>query len=190
MKAKSFYPLILACILGLMAGCSSKAAKEANMGKDYKGAPNWVFTPDSEGSFSAVGSATIGKAGFAFARNEAMADARDQLARRINVKVQNIAKNFVQVTGIGNDEVVDRVVSNASRQIANTDLAGSTMRTMWRSDNDELFVLVDLDPESVKAIAKEAVVSSYKNDSVLWQQFQAKEAFNELDEILENDLDE
>lgn len=190
MNLKRFYPLILACIiLGLVTGCSKSAVKEANMSKRYKGAPNWVFRPAPEGALSAVGSAIIGEAGFAFARNEAMADARDQLAKGINTRVQSIAKHFAHTTGLGDDKIVDKVVSNATRQFTNTELVGSSMRNMWRSDKDELFVLVTMDPEAVKTIVKESVVTTYQSDPVLWQQYQAKKAYKDLDEILEDDLD-
>ncbi|MCW7753306.1 LPP20 family lipoprotein [Desulfobotulus sp. H1] len=186
MKKQLVKLIMLAAIAALMAACAPKETPVADTGMpdEYKDAPSWVFNPELEGGVAAVGTARIGKAGFAFARNEALADGRDQLARQMSVKVQNMVKNFTQATGMGDDETVDRVSSQVSRQVANETLAGSKMRSMWRAPNGELFVWMVVDPESVRSAARDAVTTSYKNDQALWQQFQAKKAHDELDAMI------
>lgn len=182
--------ILLAGIIALAGACTPKQAPVADTGMpdEYKDAPSWVFNPELEGGVSAVGTSRIGKAGFAFARNEALADGRDQLARQMSVKVQNMVKNFTQATGLGDDETVDRVSSQVSRQVANETLAGSRMRSMWRAPNGELFVWMVVEPESVRAAARDAVTTSYKNDQALWQQFQAKKAHDELDAVISKEF--
>ncbi|MDR2105774.1 MAG: hypothetical protein LBP51_08490, partial [Deferribacteraceae bacterium] len=63
-------------------------------------APDWVLG-NAEGGLSAVGAAQLSKAGLNYARNAAMANARDEMTRTIEVKVNNMVKDFTQVTGIG-----------------------------------------------------------------------------------------
>jgi hypothetical protein len=190
MKKQLLKAVVLMSLVALIAACAPKQTpvSDTGMPDEYKDAPAWVFNPDVEGGVSAVGTAKIGKAGFAFARNEALADGRDQLARQMSIKVQNMVKNFTQATGLGDDETVDRVSSQVSRQVANQTLNGSKMRSMWRAPNGELFVWMILDPEAVRVAAKDAVTSSYKNDQALWQQFQAKKAHDELDAVISKEF--
>ncbi|TWI70689.1 LPP20 lipoprotein [Desulfobotulus alkaliphilus] len=190
MKKQLVKMILLAGIIALAGACTPKQApvSDTGMPDEYKDAPSWVFNPELEGGVSAVGTARIGAAGFAFARNEALADGRDQLARQMSVKVQNMVKNFTQATGLGDDETVDRVSSQVSRQVANETLAGSRMRSMWRAPNGELFVWMVVEPEAVRAAAREAVTTSYKNDQALWQQFQAKRAHDELDAVINREF--
>lgn len=189
MKKHLLHTLMLVGLAVFLAACAPKQTPVATGVPDMcKDAPHWVCNPDIEGGISAVGIAKIGKAGFAFARTEAMANGRDELARQMNVKVQNMVKNFTQATGLGDDETVDRVSSQVSRQVANQALTGSKQRAMWQSPAGDIHVWMVVDPESVREAAKEAVTSSYKNDKALWQQFQAKKAHDELDAVVSKEF--
>ncbi|WP_457640346.1 LPP20 family lipoprotein [Persephonella sp.] len=149
--------------------------------KEFANAPQWVLNPQVEGALAAVGSAKIGPAGMQFARTEALANARDEIARMLQIKVKNMIKNFTQVTGIGDQQTVDKVSAQVSKQVASQVLTGSQQREMWISPSGELYVLVVLDPGAVKEAVKQATISSFKNERALWQQFQAKKAYEELE---------
>jgi len=155
--------------------------QNAKWGNEFANAPKWVLNPQSEGVLSAVGSAKIGKAGIQFAKIEALANARDELARQLSVKVKNMIKNFTQQIGVGDDQTVDKVAVQVSKQVTSQVLQGSKQKDMWISPSGELYVLVILDPTSVKDAIKQATISSFKNYKALWQKFQAKQAFDELD---------
>ena len=130
----------------------------------------------AEGGLSAVGSAQIGNAGLSFARTEALANGRDEIARMLQLKVSNMVKNFTQTTGIGDAQTVDKVSANVSRQLANQTLTGSKAKQTWiSSECNELFILVVADQ----------ITSSYRNEQALWQQIQAKNALKEMDEQIE-----
>ncbi|WP_265823108.1 LPP20 family lipoprotein [Geovibrio ferrireducens] len=163
-------------------GCGGKSAEAPKViDPCFNGAPAWVLSPELEGGLAASGSAKVGPAGMQFAKTEAMASGRDELARIISLKVQNMVKNFTQVTGVGDAQTVDKVSSQVSKQVANETLNGSRQKNIWQSPCGDLWILVVLDPAVVKEQAKQAVQSSYKNDQALWQQFQAKKAYEELD---------
>jgi hypothetical protein len=123
-----------------------------------------------------------------FTRTEALAAARDELARQMTLKVKNMVKNFTQATGIGDDEVVDRVSAQVSKQVSKQTLTGSKQKDLWISPSSELFVLVVLDPASVGEAVKESIKTSYKNERALWQQFQGKKAQEELDAEIEKEF--
>lgn len=172
----------------IATGCGKKETAALTVDPCFVGAPTWVLSPELEGALVASGSAKIGPAGMQFAKTEAMAAGRDELARMLNVKVENMVKNFTQVTGVGDAQSIDKVSSQVSRQVANQVLSGSRQQNIWQSQCNELWVLVALDPELVKEQTKKAVESSYKNDNALWQQFQAKKAYDELDKELNKEF--
>ncbi|RMD46810.1 MAG: hypothetical protein D6834_01890 [Aquificota bacterium] len=155
---------------------------------EFANAPKWVLNPQMEGGLSAVGSAKIGRAGMQFARTEALANARDELARQLQVKVKNMVKNFTQQIGVGDEQTVDKVSVQVSKQVTSTVLQGSRQKDMWISPSGELYVLVVLDPASVKEAVKQATLSSLKNERALWQKFQAKKAYEELDREVEKEF--
>ena len=172
----------------MIAGCSTtpKAVPDSS---ELADAPSWVLDGGGsiEGGSAAVGSARIGNAGMNFARTEALANARDELARQLSLKVKNMVKNFTQTTGIGDDETVDKVSSQVSKQVANQTLNGSKQKDTWISPSSNLYVLVVIDSSSLKNAIKNSVKTSFKNEQALWQQFQAKKGHDELDKEIEKE---
>ena len=149
-------------------------------------APEWVCNPNMEGGLTAVGKAPYSP----LQREEAMADARDQLARQIEVRVKNMFKRFTQTTGIGKDMTVDKAVQSVSKQLAHATLRGSKMLKMWYDPkNRDLYVLVGMpDTKQIQEEAKQAVKTSFRNNQALWQQFLAKKADKELDEAIKEEF--
>jgi hypothetical protein len=177
--------LILCWILA--AGCSQTAKKIDNeaLRDEFENAPEWVLTGHLKESTSAVGSARIGKGGLQFARTEALAKARDELARQVSVKVETLVNNFAQQTGIGNDQMLDAFSKQVSRQITDETLAGSRQQDIWISPSADLYVLVVMDEEQIKSAVKREMISSYQQDEARWQEFKARNGAEELDRELE-----
>ena len=190
MKKYYYVPVALVASLMLFGGCASAPSKvEAPaMQGEFANAPAWVLSPEMEGGLAAAGSAKMSKAGMSFTRTAAMANGRDELARMMNVKVKNMVKNFTQSTGIGDDETVERVVSNVSKQVTKQVLSGSRLKASWISPSSELYVLIVLDPTAAAEAVKQSVQTSYKNEKALWQQFQAKKAQEELDAEIDKEF--
>ena len=171
----------------LAAGCSGTGNKIDNeaLEEEFKNAPKWVLTGHLQEETSAVGSARIGKGGLQFARTEALARARDELARQVSVKVETLVNNFAQQTGIGNDQMLDSFSKQVSRQITNETLAGSRQEDIWISPSSDVYVLVVMDSEQIKDAVRREMVSSYRRDEARWQEFKAKNGAEELDRELE-----
>ncbi|MBW1895125.1 MAG: LPP20 family lipoprotein [Deltaproteobacteria bacterium] len=185
---KQLFVLVTVLVFALffLGGCASTPSTV----DEYEDAPSWVLDGGSsveEGS-AAVGSAKISKAGMNFTRTEALAYARDELAKQLGVKVKNMVKNFTQSTGIGDDETVDKVSSQVSTQVTKETISGSRQKDIWISPSKDLYVLVYIDSETLKASVKNSVQTSMKNEAALWQQFQAKKAYDDLDKEIEKEF--
>ena len=181
--------VMAACFALVLTGCQGGGAPVQPAGD----LPAWVLVPP-EGGICAVGSAKVGAAGMGFARTEAAAGARDEIARILNVRVKNMFKNFTETTGVGDDQTVDKVTTNVSKQLAKVDLSGSVVKKAYLDKaNNELYVLVAVQPEVVKSVAdtmRQAAVTSFKNDRALWQKFQAKKGHEELESQIEKEFGE
>ena len=179
---------VMCCAL-VMTGCQSGG----EVAKPASDLPAWVLVPP-EGGICAVGSAKVGPAGMGFARTEATANARDEIARILNTRVKNMFKNFTETTGVGDDQTVDKVTTNVSKQLAKVDLSGSIVKKAHHDQaNKELYVLVAVQPDVVKTVAdtmKQAAITSFKNDKALWQKFQAKKGHEELESQIEKEFSE
>ncbi|WP_373069614.1 LPP20 family lipoprotein [Sulfurimonas sp.] len=146
-------------------------------------APEWVCTQFIEGAeYAAVG---IGNSKMeSMRRKKAEANGRQNLAHQIETKVKSKVEDFMRSTGNGDSETIDAVTTSVTKQTAKVTLTGSRIVKQWSAKDGNLYVLVAVSPESEKAInkqAQETVKTSFKNDEALWQQFQAKNALDELE---------
>lgn len=146
-------------------------------------APEWACgNAGVEGAVTAVGSAPLSKLGQGFSRREAMANARSNLAQQIETLVKDKVTTFARSTGVGGDEVADKVSAQVSKQVAKVTLTGSKQMKYWQNPaNSDIYVLVGVSENSLNKEIKDQVKTSYKNDNALWQQFQAKKALDDLE---------
>ncbi len=175
-----------AVVAALLTGCGDQPKPAQDEGdfrckQDGILAPKWTCNPQSyEGAIVGLGSAPISKAGASFTRNNAMAAARNDLAFQIETQVKAKVENFVRGTGVGEQEVVDSVSTQVSKQLANTTLNGSKQLETWSSPTTT-YILMGISNDVVNKEAKKIVNSSHKNEDALWQQFQSKQALESLD---------
>ena len=81
----------------------------------------------------------------------------------------------------GSAEVVDKVSTAVSKQVANVNLKGSKAVDLWNAPSGNMYMLVALPEEVVNEKVQETVKTSFKNDDALWQQFQSKQALESLE---------
>ena len=176
----------LALVLAL-AGCGKTMKKIDNerLEEEYQHAPDWVLAQVDAETFSAVGSARIGKGGIQFARTEALANARSELARQVSVKVRGLVNTFAQQTGIGDDQTLDAFSKQVSKLVTDETLAGSREKDTWISPSSDIYVLAVLEKVEVKDSVRRQVLSGYQQDSAQWQEFKARNGNEELDAEIE-----
>ena len=170
-----------------LAGCGKTMKKIDNerLEEEYQHAPDWVLAQVDAETFSAVGSAHIGKGGIQFARTEALANARSELARQVSVKVRGLVNTFAQQTGIGDDQTLDAFSKQVSKLVTDETLAGSREKDTWISPSSDIYVLAVLEPAVVQETVRRQVISGYQQDSAQWQEFKARNGNEELDAEIE-----
>jgi len=181
----------LAFTLVGLTGCGNTQPDIEQCSIDGKQAPQWVCDGGAtmEGGIFAVGSAEKSPLGISFQKTEAVAAARDALARQISVKVKNMFKQFQATTGIGDAQTAEKATQNVSKQVAAQTLAGSKVLKTWISPKGTMFVLVGMpDPNAVKQAVKQAVKTTLHNDQALWQEFKAKKADEELEAAVDKEF--
>ena len=171
----------------IFGGCASNAGSmvsgkaDSSVSGEFQDAPAWVLMPVVEGSVCAVGSAAKNAGNdISFQKNEAMSDARDNIARQIEVSVANMFKSFKASTGAGKDGTFDKSVESVSKQIASQTLRGTVQKSAWISKSGTMYVLVAIDTKAVVAAANEGAKTSFKNDEAMYQKFLAQKAQEEL----------
>jgi len=150
-------------------------------------APGWVCDEPVDGiEVSAVGVAEKSQAGHSFMKNMAATDARVQLAQSMKVHVQNMVKQYAEVTGAADAETVDRVNTSVTKQITDETLVGTKVYKTRTSPNGTLYVLLGMDAAIAAQTTENALKTSMKNDKALWQQFKAQKAQDELAAAIAN----
>ena len=187
LKRSCILLIIFTAVMLPLTGCGKKVKQVDNeaLEEEFAHAPAWVLNGHETGSISAVGSAVIGKSGMQFARTEALAHGRDELARQVSTKVKALVNNFVEQTGLGDDQLVDRFSKQVTKQVTNETLSGSRQKDLWVSPSKELYVLVVMDPAAVKQTVKKQLTTTYQSDQARWQEFKARNGEAELDREIE-----
>ena len=148
-------------------------------------APKWTCIPDVPGYYAGVGVSEKSAAGIAHMRRVALMNGRSDLAQQIQSQIKDKMEGFTRATGNGSAETVDKVTTAITKQIAKVNLKDSKAIDMWNAPSGAIYMLVTV-PEAnvnkeVKKVYKKTVDSSFKNDDALWQQFQSKQALENLD---------
>jgi hypothetical protein len=178
------------CAAAIFIGCGSKnqttpQTKECVI--ENQEAPVWICAPkDTKEYITAVGSAEKSPLGFSFQRTEALAAARDELARRISVKVKNIFKRYESNVGVQKNKTTEKVVENVSKQLADITLRDSKILATWQSKNGTLYVLVGVPKKNLE----EGIKSSLSSKDALYQKYIANKEWEKLDKEIKAEFGE
>ncbi len=181
--------LVFAIGIGVLifSGCSSKneVQKTQMCQIDGTNAPQWICQDANEkGMITGVGSAEATPLGFNYQKTEAIAAARDEIARKISIRVKNIFKRFESSTGIGKEQTAEKVTENVSKQLAYETLRNSKLLKMWKSPKGTLYVLVGMPKEEVA----QEIKTSLESKKALYQKYLAKKSWEDLDKEIDKEF--
>lgn len=128
---------------------AKKIDKKALKALNLKGAPNWVLN-GGQGDMSAVGIADIINGDFGYARTEALALGRDELARQVSTEVEGVIKRAASVNmgSSAQEAQVSKASEQITKQSVSQSLSGTKQTDTWVTpDSTKIFVLVKLNEE-------------------------------------------
>lgn len=196
--SKKLFIVVLA-VLALAAlsvsGCAKHPPKPKAPGEGFAsemaGAPDWITKncetywgkkAKMDGKVCAVGSVG-GTRNITMARQGAVARARTEIARTLEVRVAAMLKDYqATVTGgegFGMEASDEQYIVDVSKQITQLNLSGTELVETWISPNGTVFALVVLDVEKFKDIVNKATNLSEAVRKAVVER--AEKAFQELD---------
>ncbi len=152
----------------LLGGCSHKDPDPDGLKSQctIQGveAPRWVCGLHHESTaYTGVGSAKIGALGFGFAREEALTNARADLAQQASLELKSRLNNYYRSTGAAQEEA-ERVAEQVSQIAAEATIADSKQIAYWEHpDTKTIYVLVKADKKSVIQSLKKRLSSRLKS---------------------------
>jgi hypothetical protein len=148
-------------------------------------APEWVCNPSSIDGLQMASIGMANKSGSVFLqKSKCAADGRLQLAQELKVHVDGMVKLYAESTGSGDSETIDEVATAVTKQITSETLKGTGVHKWAASPAGTMYCLVGMKSAEVQNATREAVRTSMGNEQALWQQFKAKQSFDEMaDEI-------
>lgn len=141
-------------------------------------APQWVCSPEIDGGLAAIGEGRPNPANDRnLQRRQAVANARQNLAEEMSVKVQGMLTDWTRSTGAGSAQTYEANLENVTRQVSNQTLQGSRQMNQWFAPDGTLVVLVGMPEQQIG----DSIRTSLRNDDALYQQFGSKQALDALD---------
>ena len=149
-------------------------------------APDWVCNPFIDGNFGGVGSAAKSPLGRSFQQIEAIANARDNLAKELGGKVK---EKIVTLLGSHIRGIYRKIATNIQDDISSQRIEGARLKHRWKTPNNTLFIYVTLDPQGIinfKDVAEKIVKKHLKKNQTLYKDLLGKISIEELETISEN----
>ena len=173
----------------LAAGCASTGEKEEDKG--MAGVPEWVSNPTYKDGIAAT-ECVPKSSNFSLDRKEALANARQALAQQIDLKVKAMDKTYQRRTRGDEETSTGSTFESVSRQVTETKLDGSRAVKTGYVDlggTKSMCVMAAFGDSKMKEIFNEIVEESDReitaqDEDVLYQEFKAEQAQEQMDEEL------
>jgi len=174
--------LFLGLITMQFNGCLSTTPSK----QEFNNAPKWVRTPRVDGYIVGLGIAPPNRGDdIALQRSEAMALARDDIARQIETKIEGFFDKFAESTGAKDNESFARDVKSKIRNIVKQKLKGARTKDSWMGESGKLYLLMTLETKEVSNMLKHST-SNLTDKDTQFQRFLSEQNLKELEKELEN----
>lgn len=167
----------------VLASCGSVPEKE-----QAASIPSWILNPTIDDGIAATecvnfsGNMNIDKA-------QAVASARANITKQINVKVQAMDKTYARKTETADKLVTSNVFESVSKQLAQQSLVGSRpekVEILEIAGKQQLCAMVTLKPAITEKLFQDIIKNSgekiaAQDESILFEEFKAHKAQQELE---------
>jgi len=176
---KKLLVVVMVLALAVMltnCGAEKPKAKMTNV-------PQWYLNPpQAEDAVYEAGDAV--KQSMGLAKEAADARARDAIARALEVKVNNMLKNFMQESGIGADAEALEFTSSVSKQVSSKVLIGARVVKREIIPEGSTFHAYSLVEYRLASLVQETLDQARRQKS-LYNEAKANLSFNDLEKEIE-----
>jgi len=177
---------VIALAVLFVAGCASTPTEEPSSTSNL---PGWVMNPVIEGGFADT-QCVLANASMGILKSKATALGRAEISKQIDVQVKAMDKTYQNLVESSEGNSVGNTFESVSKQVSSQKLSGSRATKVdyvnFPDGTQQLCVMVTLDPKLTKELYNEVKQASGRNlsgqnDAIMWQQFMAHKAQQELD---------
>ena len=174
------YRIFAIALALILVGCGgSKPGSGSTEEGSFGGAPNWFMNPPTSGDvIYAVGAAK--KQNPSLALNTATQRARDEIARTVSLKVENMMKDFMQESGAGDNAQALEFTESVSKQVADVSLSGSVRTKTATGKDGTIYVLVEYSLDGLR----QSALTEAKKQEALYNEFKSIKGFDDLEEAI------
>lgn len=178
-KSRIVICLVFLVALGTLLSCAS-GTKSGSTEETMSDMPEWFINREiSEDIYYGMGMAK--KQNPSLGLKAATARARDDIAQQISVKVENLMKDFMQESGVGENAQSLEFTSSVSKQVVSKTLKGSSPDKQVRAKDGTWYVRIRYS----KADARNAVLEAANREAALFNEFKAQQGFDDLEKAIE-----
>jgi len=176
------YSLYLLSILVLFIFQACGGSKD--LPKTHEGdIPDWYINTPNDPNFVFTTS-TASSQDMQMAVDKAATGARAEIARVLEVKINDLQKKFAEETGANDNSTFLSQMTQATKTIVSTSLTGSSIKEKKVYKDGNLWRAYVLAQYPVGA-ANQALVEQIKKNNELYTRFRASQSFEELDKEVE-----
>ena len=176
MKKLLFLSLSLFFILSIVGcGGGDKPLPKTDTGN----VPEWFMNPPEDPNYVFSAKTSTSK-DMQLALDKATTDARAEIARTIEVRIQGFQKKFDEEVGVGQDSELLQMFTQATKTVVSQSLSGSKVEKKHvekDGNNWRAYVLVSYPIGA----ANQALVNQIKQQQNMYTRFRASQAFEELE---------
>lgn len=172
-----FISFLLVALSIMLIGCGGTKSLQAT---DTGDIPDWFMNVPKDPNFL-YGAKTATSQDLQLALDKAATDARAEIARQVEIKVDGLQKRFQEETGTNADAQLLEQFTQANKTVVSTSLSGTQVTkqkqvkdgNLWRA-----YVLV----EYPVGAANQAFLQQMKKNEQLYTRFRATQTFKELED--------
>ena len=169
----------------LLVGCSGKNGPDVPEPPSSEiNVPNWFTTPPDDPNYL-YSAATAESRDLQHAVNTAKQEGSADIARQMRMKITGMFKTFREETGVGEDAEFLAMETNVTKSVVSETLVGCKARNqkiLTEGTGYRAYVLMELPIGA----ANEALLAKIKENKRMYTRFRASQAFDELEDEVEN----
>jgi hypothetical protein len=172
-----FISFLFVALSLMLFGCGGAKSLQAT---DTGDIPDWFLNVPKDPNFL-YGAKTAASQDLQLALDKAATDARAEIARQVEIKVEGMQKRFQEETGTSTDAQLLEQFTQANKTVVSTTLSGTQVAKQKQLKDGNLWRAYALVEYAVGA-ANQAFLKQIKNNEQLYTRYRATQTFKELDE--------